>query len=178
MVAGMHAEHSCRPREESLFITDSPYEALGTVCGWTRRLAAHRTCASTTRQPRFRPEVRRIMRGRHQGTVGRIRGCRYWFWYEVLRRHKEAINHVVSERNQTTHPHSLPLGGGDLVADPFGGYLTFELREGQQDVKRQASIDVVVLNCWVTATKETPRASNTSTIFAKSVSDRVSRSTL
>ena len=30
-------------------------------------------------------------------------------------------------------------------------------------------IEVVVLNCWVTATKETPRASNTSTILAKSV---------
>src|SRR6202035_5909185 len=32
-------------------------------------------------------------------------------------------------------------------------------------------IDVVVLNCWVTATKETPRASNTSTILAKSASE-------
>src|SRR5487761_1551104 len=67
MVAGMHAEQSCRPREESLFITDSPYEALCTVCGRTRRLAAHGTFATITRQPRFRPEVRRIMRGRHQG---------------------------------------------------------------------------------------------------------------
>ena len=39
-------------------------------------------------------------------------------------------------------------------------------------------IEVVVLNCWVTETKETPRASNTSTILAKSASERVSRSTL
>jgi hypothetical protein len=65
-----------------------------------------------------------------------------------------AINHVASERNQTTHPHSLPLGSGDL----FAGYLTFELGEGQQDVKRP--INVVVLNCRVTATKETPRSGN------------------
>ena len=33
-------------------------------------------------------------------------------------------------------------------------------------------IDVVVLNCWVTATNETPRPSNTSTVFAKSDKDR------
>src|SRR6202035_158287 len=38
-------------------------------------------------------------------------------------------------------------------------------------------IEVVVLNCWVTATKETPCASNTSTILAKSASERVNRST-
>ena len=37
---------------------------------------------------------------------------------------------------------------------------------------------VVVLNCWVTATNETPRASKTSTILAKSASERVRRSTL
>ena len=40
------------------------------------------------------------------------------------------------------------------------------------------SVDVVVLNCWVTETNETPAASKTSTILAKSASDRVRRSTL
>src|SRR5260221_14759588 len=39
-------------------------------------------------------------------------------------------------------------------------------------------IEVVVLNCWVTATKLTPWRSNSSTILAKSISERVSRSTL
>ena len=39
-------------------------------------------------------------------------------------------------------------------------------------------IEVVVLNCWVTETNETPPVSNTSTIFAKSPSERVSRSIL
>ena len=39
-------------------------------------------------------------------------------------------------------------------------------------------IDVVVLNCWVTETKDTPCRSNTSTILEKSVKLRVSRSIL
>src|SRR6266404_4276491 len=39
-------------------------------------------------------------------------------------------------------------------------------------------IEVVVLNCWVTDTKDTWWRSNSSTSFAKSASDRVRRSTL
>jgi hypothetical protein len=39
-------------------------------------------------------------------------------------------------------------------------------------------VEVVVLNCWVTATKLTLWRSNSSTILAKSISDRVGRSTL
>ena len=39
-------------------------------------------------------------------------------------------------------------------------------------------MEVVVLNCWVTETKETSRLSNTSTILEKSVSERVRRSIL
>ena len=39
-------------------------------------------------------------------------------------------------------------------------------------------MEVVVLNCWVTETKETPHLSNSSTIRAKSASERVRRSTL
>ncbi|NKA06667.1 hypothetical protein GO303_05031 [Ralstonia solanacearum] len=39
-------------------------------------------------------------------------------------------------------------------------------------------IDVVVLNCWVTDTKDTSWRSNTSTIFEKSARLRVSRSIL
>src|SRR5260221_198462 len=39
-------------------------------------------------------------------------------------------------------------------------------------------IEVVVLNCWVTDTKDTWCRSNSSTSFAKSASDRVRRSTL
>ena len=39
-------------------------------------------------------------------------------------------------------------------------------------------IELVVLNCWVTETNETLCLSNTSTILAKSMSDRLRRSTL
>src|ERR1700680_268269 len=39
-------------------------------------------------------------------------------------------------------------------------------------------IDVVVLNCCVTDTNETPRASKTSVILAKSLNERVRRSIL
>src|SRR5580693_1904494 len=39
-------------------------------------------------------------------------------------------------------------------------------------------IEVVVLNCWVTETNDTPWASNNSTSLAKSANDRVRRSTL
>ncbi len=39
-------------------------------------------------------------------------------------------------------------------------------------------MEVVVLNCWVTDTNETPWASNSSTSLAKSASDLVRRSTL
>jgi hypothetical protein len=39
-------------------------------------------------------------------------------------------------------------------------------------------IEVVVLNCWVTETKETEFRSKISTIVAKSWSERVSQSTL
>jgi hypothetical protein len=39
-------------------------------------------------------------------------------------------------------------------------------------------IEVVVLNCWVTETNETPCASNSSISLAKSASERVRRSTL
>ena len=39
-------------------------------------------------------------------------------------------------------------------------------------------MDVVVLNCWVTDTKDTLWSSNNSTSFAKSANERVKRSTL
>ena len=44
---------------------------------------------------------------------------------------------AVADRHHAPHPHALRLGGGDLVADPLGGDLAFELREGEQHVQRQ-----------------------------------------
>ena len=45
------------------------------------------------------------------------------------------IADVVAERNRAAHPHSLALGGGDLVTDPLARYLTLELGEGHQDAR-------------------------------------------
>src|SRR6476646_10231466 len=45
-------------------------------------------------------------------------------------------------------------------------------------LSRRTPIEVVVLNCCVTETKDAPRASRISTILAKSASERVSRSIL
>ena len=67
-----------------------------------------------------------------------------------------AIVERVAERNHAADPQALALGGGDLVADALGGDLAFELSEGQQNIKVKRPIDVVVLNCWVTETNDTP----------------------
>src|SRR5258706_13490234 len=65
------------------------------------------------------------------------------------------------------------------VPDAFGGDLPFELGKGQEHIECQpAHGEVVVLNCWVTETNDTPWESNSSTSLAKSANDRVRRSTL
>src|SRR6185312_9043272 len=46
-----------------------------------------------------------------------------------------AVFDVIAERGQPAHPHPLPFGGGDLVADPFASDFALELREGEQDVE-------------------------------------------
>src|SRR5207249_8211848 len=38
-----------------------------------------------------------------------------------------------------THPHTLPLRGGDFVPDAFTRDLALELSEGEQDVQRKTS---------------------------------------
>jgi hypothetical protein len=85
--------------------------------------------------------------------------------------------------HETAHHTHFPASrllfrGGNLVADTLADDLALELREGQQHVEGQRPIEVVVLNCCVTETNEAPIASRTSTILAKSASERVSRSIL
>jgi len=89
-----------------------------------------------------------------------------------------AVLQLIAEGEGATHPKPFALGGGNLVPDTLGGDLPLELGKGQQHVEVSRPMDVVVLNCWVTETKETPWASNSSTSFAKSASDLVRRSTL
>ncbi len=49
-----------------------------------------------------------------------------------------AVLRLITERRHPTHPHPLPLRGGDLVADALADDLALELREGQQNVEGQA----------------------------------------
>jgi len=46
-----------------------------------------------------------------------------------------AVDDIIAERHDTTHPHAFPLGGGDLVSDALAGDLALELGEGQQHVE-------------------------------------------
>src|SRR2546430_17195369 len=89
-----------------------------------------------------------------------------------------AVLDVVTERHVPAHPHALVLRRRDLVADALAGDLSLELGEGEQHVECQAPHGGRLLNCCVTDTKDALWASRTSTILAKSASDRVSRSTL
>ena len=73
-----------------------------------------------------------------------------------------SVPHVIAERHHASHPHALPLGGGNLVANALGCYLPLELGEGQ-DVQRQPSMEVVLNDC-VIDTNDTDRSSKTSTI--------------
>src|SRR5271154_1646667 len=50
-----------------------------------------------------------------------------------------SLVNVVSQRARASHPHSLALGGRDLVADALADHLTLELRERQQHVESQSS---------------------------------------
>src|SRR5215831_11337227 len=50
----------------------------------------------------------------------------------------EDVDHV-SERRHTTHPHTLLLGGRDLVAHALADDLALELGKGEQHVQRQSS---------------------------------------
>jgi hypothetical protein len=69
-------------------------------------------------------------------------------------------------------------GIGDLVADALAGDLPLELRKGQQHIEGQPPIELVVLNCWVTDTNDTPCVSKISTSRTKSASDPKPRSWL
>ena len=61
--------------------------------------------------------------------------------------YQPAVADVVAQCRHPAHPHSLALGGRDLVPYPLARYLALELREGQQNVELRRPIEVVVLNC-------------------------------
>ena len=69
--------------------------------------------------------------------------------------HELLVYALVAERNGTTDPDSLGLGGRDFVSDPFADDLALELGKGQQHIERERPMLLVVLNDWVTDTNET-----------------------
>jgi len=82
--------------------------------------------------------------------------------------HQLAVHNIIAKRDGSSHPHALLLGRSDLVADPFAGYLAFELGKAEQYIEGPPSHAGGVLNDWVTYTKLASLASRTSTILAKS----------
>jgi hypothetical protein len=84
----------------------------------------------------------------------------------------------IAQRHHAAVPQPLALGGADLVADAFDGDIALELAKESSTLRVSRPMEVVVLNCWVTDTKETPWALNSSSSLAKSANERVSRSTL
>src|ERR1700752_748099 len=75
---------------------------------------------------------------------------------------------VIPQWDADTHPHALSFRSSNLVADALASHLSLELRKESRTFRVSRPIDDVVLNCWVTETKLTPRASKASTILAKS----------
>ena len=65
------------------------------------------------------------------------------------------LANVIAQRRHAAHPHALALGGSDLVADALAGHLALELAKESSTLSVSRPIEVVVLNCWVTATKDT-----------------------
>ena len=53
--------------------------------------------------------------------------------------YQPAIADVVAQWRYPAHPHSLALGGGDLVPDPLTRYFPLELRERKQDIQRESA---------------------------------------
>ena len=100
-----------------------------------------------------------------------------------MRRHSAGFDQLpvldpVAERRAAAHPHALHAAGAELVADALGRHLPLELGEGEQHVEGQPAHRGRGVKVWVTETKVISSRSNTSTILAKSMSERVRRSIL
>ena len=77
---------------------------------------------------------------------------------------KFALDNVVPKRGHTAHPHAV-TSRSNCAKD-------------SRMLSVSRPMEVVVLNCWVTETNDTPLRSNTSTSLAKSDKARVKRSIL
>src|SRR6478736_4355754 len=111
------------------------------------------------------------------------------FWNDLSDRYRvKIIRTVLTSEPQTTSFLSLtsyPKGMLPPVHFPFLREAAILSRtrsdassrsnwaKDKRTLRVRRPIDVVVLNCWVTETNETPAASKISTILAKSARDRV-----
>jgi hypothetical protein len=77
-----------------------------------------------------------------------------------------AVLRPVAERRDAAHPHPLLFRGGDLVTDALAVTSRSNCAKDSRMFKVKRPIDVVVLNCCVTETKDAPLASRISTILA------------
>ena len=68
----------------------------------------------------------------------------------------QSTSQAVHETDITSHHplHRLPLRGSHFVVDALANDLAFELLKRQKHIEVRRPTDVVVLNCWVTETKE------------------------
>src|SRR4051794_22224836 len=92
--------------------------------------------------------------------------------------HQLLVFRRIAKGNGTACPHALALRSSDLVADPLGRDLALELGEGQQYVQRQSPHGAQSVELLGDRHKRHLVGVETSTILAKSMSDRVSRSIL
>ncbi len=113
----------------------------------------------------------------------RLTGCRVVV--EVLRRGSESAKVPLAISVEADVPGMEPILGKDqakrrAAKEDHTAAVTSRSNwaKDSNTLRVRRPIEVVVLNCWVTETNDTPWESNSSTSLAKSASDLVSRSTL
>ena len=83
-----------------------------------------------------------------------------------------AVLYPMPKQQHPADPHPFAFQGGNLIADALTNDLALELSKRQKDIEGQRPMKMVVLNCWITETKEALIRSRVSTILARSASDR------
>jgi hypothetical protein len=78
-----------------------------------------------------------------------------------------ALFHPVAKRHTTAHPHALGFGYGTLSRTHSAMTSRSNWAKDKRTLSVRRPIALVVLNAWVTLTKEVSAASSTLTILAK-----------
>jgi hypothetical protein len=83
---------------------------------------------------------------------------------------------ILAEGNRVADPNPFAFRSGDLVSDPLADDFPFELGEGEQDIEGEPAHARGRVEGLRDRDGETPCSSKSSTSFAKSARDLVSRS--